>query len=103
MHEVVFLNEKDCVPSKFETNTNGEDVWYLNNGAGNHMTGDRRYFDTLDSTITGKVRFGDDSCIDIKGKGNIAFIDLNGKPRKMTDVYYISGLKSNIISLGQAT
>ena len=37
------------------------------------MTGDRRYFKSLDETITGKVRFGDDSRIDIKGKGPICF------------------------------
>ncbi|KAG7582944.1 Zinc finger CCHC-type superfamily [Arabidopsis suecica] len=103
IHEVVFLNEKHCVPSKFETSVDGENVWYLDNGASNHMTGDRRYFDQLDDSVTGKVRFGDDSRIDIKGKGTIAFIDLNGTPRTMTYVYFIPDLKSNIVSLGQAT
>jgi len=103
MHEVVYLNEQSCMPSSFETNVDGENVWYLDNGASNHMTGDRRYFDKMDHSITGKVRFGDDSRIDIKGKGTIAFIDLNGKPRVMSDVYFIPELESNIISLGQAT
>ncbi|KAG7559183.1 Integrase catalytic core [Arabidopsis thaliana x Arabidopsis arenosa] len=103
MNEVVYLNEKNCVPSNFETNTNGEECWYLDNGASNHMTGDKRYFDKLDETITGKVRFGDDSRIDIKGKGTIAFTDTNGNSRIMNDVYFIPDLKSNIISLGQAT
>lgn len=41
--------------------------------------------------------------IDIKGKGTISFIDMNGDSRKMTDVYFIPDLRSNIISLGQAT
>jgi len=68
MHEVVYLNEKNCVPSKFETNIEGDECWYLDNGASNHMTGDKRYFDNLNESITGKVRFGDDSRIDIKGK-----------------------------------
>ncbi|KAG7558463.1 Zinc finger CCHC-type [Arabidopsis thaliana x Arabidopsis arenosa] len=103
MHEVVYLNEKHCVPSNFETSINGEECWYLDNGASNHMTGDKRYFDRLDETISGKVRFGDDSRIDIKGKGTIAFTDANGRPRIMTEVYFIPDLKSNIISLGQAT
>lgn len=44
-------------------------IWYLDNGANNHMTGKRDYFKTINETITGKVRFGDDSRIDIKGKG----------------------------------
>lgn len=63
------------------------------------MIGDRRYFDQLDHSITGKVRFGDNSRIDIKGKGTIAFSNLNRRPRVMTDVYVIPDLKSNIISL----
>ncbi|KAG7569396.1 hypothetical protein ISN45_Aa04g021180 [Arabidopsis thaliana x Arabidopsis arenosa] len=103
MHEVVHLNEEKLLPNKYETNSGEADIWYLDNGASNHMTGDQRYFSSIDRTITGKVRFGDDSRIDIKGKGSIEFIDRNGELRKLVDVYYIPDLKSNIISLGQAT
>lgn len=67
------------------------------------MSGDRSYFGTLDETITGKVKFGDDSRIDIRGKGSVCFAFTNGVKKVMTNVYYIPGLKSNIISLGQAT
>lgn len=102
MHKVVFLNEKNVVPSNYETSPE-DDMWYLDNGASNHMTGNHMYFTKLDKEITGKVRFGDDSRIDIKGKGSISFIDKDGERRTMTDVYFIPDLKSNIISLGQAT
>ncbi|XP_056690494.1 uncharacterized protein [Spinacia oleracea] len=68
MHEVVYLNEGKAVPSKYEVNTRDENIWYLDNGASNHMTGDGRYFSKIDDSITGKVKFGDDSRIDIKGK-----------------------------------
>ncbi|KAG7538693.1 Zinc finger CCHC-type superfamily [Arabidopsis suecica] len=94
MHEVVYLNEKHCIPSEYETNSGEENIWYLDNGASNHMTGDKRYFSKLDHSITGKVRFGDDSRIDIKGKGSILFIDMNGEQRKMSDVYFIPDLKN---------
>lgn len=103
MHKVVYLNEKNCNPEKYETQTDTADIWYLDNGASNHMTGDQRYFSALDNTITGKVRFGDDSKIDIKGKGTISFTDMNGEARRKNDVYFIPDLRSNIISLGQAT
>lgn len=67
------------------------------------MTGEQKYFTKLDKTIAGKLRFGDDSIIDIKGKCSVSFIDLNGESRTMLDVYFIPDLKRNIISLGQAT
>ena len=103
IHEIFYLNEDGIVPSKYEADASGDNVWCLDNGASNHMTGDERYFRILDDTITGKVKFGDDSRIDIKGKGSIEFIDRNGETRMMEEVYYIPDLKSNIISLGQAT
>lgn len=103
MHELVYLNEEKIVPNKYETCSGANDLWYLDNGASNHMTGDKRYFSYINETVTGKVRFGDDSRIDIKGKGSIEFIDQNGEPRAMTEVYFIPDLKSTIISLGQAT
>lgn len=67
------------------------------------MSGKRKYFKTIDETVTGKVRFGDDSRINIKGKGSILFINQDGSKKLLADVYYIPDLKSIIISLGQAT
>lgn len=94
MHEAVYLNEGKIVPSNYEVKDGEDDIWYLDNGASNHMSGDRRYFSSIDDSISGKVRFGDDSCIDINGKGSIEFMDRNGEARKITDVYFIPNLKS---------
>lgn len=74
MNEVVYLNEKNVNPKVFDTDTDARDVWYLGNGASNHKSGNRMFFSELDDTITGKVRFGDDSRVDIMGKGSIRFI-----------------------------
>lgn len=68
MHELVYLNEKKVKPSVFEVEEDMENIWYLDNGASNHMSGNRNFFNTLDDEVTGVVRFGDDSRIDIKGK-----------------------------------
>ena len=103
LHEVVFLNEEKVKPNTFETNLDKSNVWYLDNGASNHMTGDRSYFTMLDETITRNVKFGDDSRIDIKGKGSISFIFKDGVKKTMSNVYFIPALRSNIISLGQVT
>lgn len=103
MHEVVFLNEKKVNPKTFEAESDTKDVWYLDNGASNHMSGNRLFFYKLDETITGMVRFGDDSRIDIKGKGAVHFDLKNGEKKTLNNVYYIPGLRSNIVSLGQDT
>ncbi|XP_048591470.1 uncharacterized protein LOC125576134 [Brassica napus] len=103
MHEIVYLNERNVRPKEFESSSDGDRVWYLDNGASNHMTGNMSYFQSIDETITGKVRFGDDSRIDIKGKGSIRFLTQTGEKKLLKDVYFIPKLRSNIISLGQAT
>ncbi|GKC17074.1 zinc finger, CCHC-type containing protein [Tanacetum coccineum] len=39
--------------------TNKESLWYLDNGASNHMTGVREHFKELDEKVSGKVKFGE--------------------------------------------
>ncbi len=79
------------------------DVWFLDNGASNHMTGDRSKFRELDESITGRVKFGDASTVQIKGKGSILFSCKNGDQWLLQDVYYIPSLQCNMVSLGQLT
>ncbi|XP_076925318.1 uncharacterized protein LOC143588099 [Bidens hawaiensis] len=103
MHQVVFLNEQNLIPKKYETERVEDDAWYLDNGASNHMTGNRSYFLELNENITGRVKFGDGSFVQIKGKGTILFQGKSGDQDLLTEIYYIPELKNNIISLGQAT
>ncbi|GJW60347.1 zinc finger, CCHC-type containing protein [Tanacetum coccineum] len=81
--------------------TNMDSLWYLDNGASNHMTGVREHFKELDEKVSGKVRFGDGSYIEIKGKGSILIECDDEKQRIISHVYYIPDLKSNLLSLGQ--
>ncbi|GJV00932.1 zinc finger, CCHC-type containing protein [Tanacetum coccineum] len=83
--------------------TNMDSLWYLDNGASNHMTGVREHFKELDEKVSGKVRFGDGSYIEIKGKGSILIECDDEKQRIISHVYYIPDLKSNLLSLGQFT
>lgn len=76
-------------------------LWYLDNGASNHMTGQRSKFKDLDENVTGQVKFGDGSIVHIKGKGSVAIKCKTGEERILQQVYYIPSLQSNIISLGQ--
>lgn len=51
----------------------------------------------------GKVRFGDGSLVDIKGKGSILFRCNTGDQWVLSGVYYIPRLRSNLVSLGLLT
>jgi hypothetical protein len=63
----LYLNEVKVFPELHYTSDSEScgDVWYLDNGASNHMTGDRQKFRDLDTTISGKVTFGDGSNVEI--------------------------------------
>nr|GEZ30476.1 zinc finger, CCHC-type [Tanacetum cinerariifolium] len=83
--------------------TNKDSLWYLDNGASNHMTGIREHFKEPDEKVSRKVRFKDGSYIEIKGKGIILIGCDDEKQRIISHVYYIPDLKSNLLSLGQFT
>lgn len=87
MNEVVYLNEKKVNPRACEAESDTSDMWYLDNGSSNHMSGNRMFFYEFDETVTGKVRFGDDSRIDIMGKGSVRFI-INGDEKKILKNVY---------------
>lgn len=98
MHELVFLNEEKVMPKKLETDKKEDGVWYLDNGASNHMTGERSYFSEINENIKGKVKFGDGSFVDISGKASILFEAKTGEHKLLTDIYFIPELRSNILS-----
>jgi hypothetical protein len=67
-HHVVHLNEKKVFPAVREEDKN---VWVLDTGASNHMTGQREALVSLDVSVRGTVRFGDGSRVQIEGIGSV--------------------------------
>ncbi|XP_038889342.1 uncharacterized protein LOC120079255 [Benincasa hispida] len=73
------------LPEMYRNDKNGEnnDVWYLDNGASNHMTGHCEKFQKLDESVTGRVKFDDGSTIQIMGKGTVVFEWKNGDQKTL--------------------
>ena len=102
--EVIMLNEGSVIPkldTTVEEKCGESSVWYLDNGASNHMTRQRSKFTKLDESVTMKVKFGDGSTVKIQGKGSVHFTTNDGRKCILKEVYFIPNLCSNIVSLGQ--
>ncbi|XP_074328395.1 uncharacterized protein LOC141666305 [Apium graveolens] len=102
--EMFLLHEGGVSPKLNKAGFEGQrdiSVWYLDNGASNHMTGYRHKFTKLDEGVRGRVKFGDGSTVEIHGKGSINLTNQDGKECTLKEVYFIPSLCNNIISLGQ--
>jgi len=48
-----------------------DEVWYIDSGCSNHMTGNKKVFVNLNESITSKVRISDDKILFVKRKSDI--------------------------------
>lgn len=79
---------------------NVENVWYLDSGASRHMTGNKNLFSSLVEADDGQVTIGDAKSYKIQGVGEISFKTKAGKVEKMSEVLYVPGIRSNLLSVG---
>ncbi|OIT07305.1 retrovirus-related pol polyprotein from transposon tnt 1-94 [Nicotiana attenuata] len=78
-----------------------QDVWYLDTGCTNHMTGSKSCFSYLNEGFRSKVSFGDCSTVDATGKGDIKIKTKNYFVETISNVLYVPDLKSNLLGVGQ--
>ncbi|CAM8910357.1 unnamed protein product [Rhodiola kirilowii] len=83
------------------TENNHQDVWYIDTGCSNHMSGNKSSFSYLDESFLSTVRFGDNSVISVMGKGNISICANDNTTQTISSVFYVPDLKSNLLSVGQ--
>lgn len=77
-----------------------EQIWFLDSGCSNHMSGDKKSFINLDESIKKNVKLGNGMNIQVAGKGSIK-VKMNGMSHLISNVYYVPELKNNLLSIGQ--
>ncbi|MCH80374.1 copia-type polyprotein, partial [Trifolium medium] len=77
-----------------------EEVWYLDSGCSNHMIGNKQWLFDFDESFKDSVKLGNDSKMQVEGKGSLKLL-INGKTHVITNVYYLPGLRTNLLSIGQ--
>ena len=75
-------------------------VWYLDNGAYFHMTGEKELFSDLEEKdLQMHIEIVDDGRYSATIIGTITFERESGKPFMLKDVMHVLGLKKNLVSV----
>lgn len=77
------------------------DVWYVDTGCSNHMSGSKSSFSNLNEDFHSSVSFGDCSTVKVLGKGDIKIKTKNGFVETISNVLYVPDLKNDLLSAGQ--
>ncbi|XP_020243384.1 uncharacterized protein LOC109821619 [Asparagus officinalis] len=104
-NEVNFAEQNDeeskLFMAYFDTNDVASDVWFVDSGCSNHMSGIREMFRELDKTQKMQVKLGDNKNIQVEGEGTVAIKTNNGKVKLLHDVQFVPKLAHNLLSVGQ--
>ena len=76
------------------------DVWYLNSGRSNHMSGNETLFSFFDKSVKSKIKMGNNETLPVVGKGSIMVHTKQGEKKEIQNVYFAPGVKHNLMSIG---
>lgn len=77
-----------------------EEVWFIDLGCSNHMTGNKQWFSDINEEFRQSVKLGNNSKMAVMGKGTIK-LEVDGTAQIITNVFYIPELRNNLLSVGQ--
>ena len=78
-----------------------KDVWLVDSGCSNHMTGHSDLFSHLDTSFSSSIGLGDDRQVKASGKGVVPVLTKQNVVKNIYDVYYVPNFKHNLLSVGQ--
>ena len=76
-----------------------DDMWHLDTRVSIHMTDMKTFYQSLNESYKGVVRFGDGSSIRYEGKGKVHVDYTNSEQLIFENLLYIPKLKTNILRL----
>ena len=78
--------------------TTGSGVWYVKSEASCHMTGQKRFFKSLqEGGLNLHIESGDNAQYQEQGVGIVSFQRESGKPLSFVDTLYVPRLTKNLI------
>jgi hypothetical protein len=84
-----------------KTEEQPRDLWLLESGCNNHMTGNKELLSCIDSSISSDITLGNDSLVKIQGKGIVPILTKQNVKKDINNVYHGPDLKHNLLSVGQ--
>ena len=81
------------------TNHKPSDLWFVDSGCSNHMTGTKSLFQELDETQKIKVQLGNNQEMQVEGKGAVGIN--TGQGKVLNNVQFVPDLGYNLLSVGQ--
>lgn len=72
----------------------------LDTGCSNHLSKNKDLFSDLDENFHATVKLGDNSKLEVLGKGKVAIRLKDGSLNYITDVFYALGICQNLLSVG---
>ncbi|CAL1391441.1 unnamed protein product [Linum trigynum] len=90
----------EVMENKKEEQKTNEDWWFLDSGCSNHMSGNKNWFTAIDSGTQCCVKLGNDYKLNVAGKGTVKLL-VNQVSLIVQDVFYVPGLQTNLLSVGQ--
>jgi hypothetical protein len=78
-----------------------KDLWLLDSGCSNHMTGNKDLLSCIDSSLSFDITLGNDYLVKVQGKGTVPILTKQNVKKYINNVYHVPDLKHNLLSVGQ--
>jgi hypothetical protein len=94
-------NSRGMFISCHKTEQQPKDLWWLDSGCSNHMTGNKDLLSCIDSSLSSNITLGNDSLVKVQGKGIVPILTKQNVNKDINNVYHVSYLKHNLLSVGK--